>query len=371
MIYLGALKEKYRDLYAKHEVHYVEKNVIKTRRPPIDEFAVKVKIVGNRDACESYKGELEKVMEDLNADMVNEMTIDQLIEENHRISYIRGMPGMGKSVLAKQIVFGWATGTMYTHFNLCLFFECRDFNNYIISETGRDGKKNALFLKFLNEKLFGYNARDGKGMLIVIDGVDELFDIHDKKSVIYQILDMSKLYRKSKIILTGRPHVQAVVDRTDIEMGDCAILEILGLGDKQVEEYIEKFAKCVDEESVAEYFEIINKMKASSHRIRSMMATPQVLNTMCCIAVLTEGTEIRNSTEVNCWTLFLLLKQHIAERESEHSSHFISQIFEEYSRSLILFCKIAYELLKENEIIFARSRFESIFEEIDQGSSAQ
>lgn len=81
--------------------------------------------------------------------------------------------------------------------------------------------------------------KDGKDMLIVIDGVDELFDIKGENFFIFEFLDTRKPYGKSKLILTGRPHVESLLARPRIPIGGYKVVEIMGLGDKDIEEYSE------------------------------------------------------------------------------------------------------------------------------------
>ena len=336
------------------------------KRFKVDEFAVMVKVVGRRIASNSFEGEIARHLKSLNTDTGEDIQMNKLIDKDNRVTYIRGIAGIGKSVFAKQIIHGWACGSLYTEFSLCIMFECRDLN-YFHSTKGKRLESHEIFEKFLKAK-FDYNAADRDGVLFVVDGLDELYDVNEHDSVIYQLLDASGHFRKSKIIITGRPHVQGVVLRSDIEMGNLQVFEILGLSDKHIIEFIDKFTKCQDKEISSKYVEFINSTRKSSNRIRSIMSVPQFLNTLCCVAVLTEGKEIRSTTELYSWTFFLFLKQHIAEKEST-KKHFISTVFSNYSPSLLLLSKISHELLKKNEIIFKKSSFQSIFDDFDKVDS--
>ena len=352
-------------MYNSHEIHFVKDDTIKAKWFGIDEFAVRLKLIRNRKAEKSYKGEVKRYIEDLNRATGGDVEIDKLVDNECRVTYLRGIAGVGKSVLAKQIIFGWATGKMYTEFKLCLYFECRDLNDYFIANVKGNLDKRRMLENFIAGKLFGHDAEDGQRMLIVIDGLDELFDIQQKESIIFLLLDKRKSYRKAQIIITGRPHVESMLDRPRLDMGGYKVVEIMGLADKEIQEYIKKFCKCSGEEYLDENAKFINSTRESSEGVHCIMSIPQFLNTLCCVAVLTKGKKIRNVTELYCWTLFLLLKQHIAEKESD-DQQFISTVFDKYEQWLLLLGEISYELLRKNEIVFRKEKFKRLFDQIER-----
>ena len=191
---LDEVRDEYRRLCEHHEIQYVENDVIKTKDLKIDDFAVKLKMASNsRKVDKSFKGEMDRYLKDLNEITSYDINIDNLIDWKTRVTFIRGIAGIGKSILAKQIVFGWATGTMYQNFEVCLFFECRDLNRYSHDE-GKGCNAKEMLYDFIKMKLCGLNIKTEKNVLIVIDGVDELFDIRDENSLIFQFLDIKQSY---------------------------------------------------------------------------------------------------------------------------------------------------------------------------------
>ena len=366
---LDKLMESYCHWYRNHQIHHVENGVIELKWFPIEEFAVNVKIIGNRKAEKSFKSEMKRHIECLNTVGGSNIGITALISYGKRVTYLCGVAGVGKSVIAKQIALGWATGKIYQGFKLCIMFECRDLNYFRLNE-GADVRKHDLLAHFLKEK-FNLDIADGDGVLFVIDGLDELFDINNDDSIIYQLLNIKNQYMKSHVIITGRPHVQGILEKSDIDMGGCTVLEILGLNDKQIEEYIAKFAMCQDVGIAAKNHQFIESTKSLSARIRSIMSVPQFLNTVCCVAILTEGKEIHNATELYCWVLYLLLKQHFAEKANKQGKHFIGSIFNTYSHSLMFLSEISYKLLLQNEIIFKKSSFQHLYDQMEVVSQTQ
>ena len=309
----------------------------------VDEFAVKLMMSDTMPPMDTFRGETQRYLQYFEGVRGVDIKLYQLIDKNNRVTFVRGIAGMGKSVLVKQLTYSWAKGELFQDIQLCITFECRELN-YFVASKGNHCIKDEIICNFLNEK-FSYDSRNAKGVLFVIDGLDELYDIYNEDSIIGQLLDLTKSkYTESKVIITGRPHIEHMLLKHGKQMGGLRKVEIHGLGDEQIEEYINKFA--LSEEHIAK----INRAKNSSKHNLKILHVPQFLNSFCCIAIFAEGKKIQNETELYCWTIYLLLKQH-AEKEGA-SDKKVTEIFNEFSRDLLVLSKICHELLSKNTIIF-------------------
>ena len=307
----------------------------------VSDFAVKLKI----SRCSAPKGhfrdEAERYLDNLKDAAGDATDISNLIDDKHRVTFIRGIAGMGKSVLAKQLTYGWANGDMYQNFNMCVMFECRDLN-YFKDHEGAKLEKHEILGEFIKSKV-DYDLGNGEGVLFIVDGLDELYDITEKDSIIGQLLSR-KIYPMSKVILTGRPHIEFKLNGYR-NVGGLKTVEIQGLTNEQINIYIEKFSE-------REHHSVdINKAKGASNV--PIIHVPQFLNTLCCIAILLEGQAISNSTELYCWTVYLLLKQH-ADKDGSNRK-MASEIFREFSQLLSTLSKVCHNLLTKNKIIFERT----------------
>ena len=358
------MKKRYLSLCQNHEVNYVSRNVIESKMMPITDFSVMLRLVGSGTAKETFVGEKDRHVQDLDGTTNHSIDIRHLIGESTRITFLRGIAGIGKSVLAKQIVYGWASGTMYHNFRKCVYFECRQLNDYK-KEIERDIGKKQLIGSFLKEILCGGEFQDGDDMLIIIDGLDELFDFKDKHSVIFQFLEKSNFCEKSQIILTGRPHAEEVLRTPRKDFGGYRVIEVKGLTKVNKRSYIEWFVSCGESEHADSYREFINQTINESDSLQLLTSVPQFLNTICCVSVLTEGRKLQNETELYSWTLYLLLKQHILEREKTTQDNDVaSAVFKKYKRSIDLLCEISFDLYSQNKVIFKRDDYKPLFDSI-------
>ena len=381
--YLDSLRSRYIHLCKQHEIQYVLEDTIRMKHFPINEFVVNLKIVSSSCSSSSRssssgktdRGEMGMHSADVSKNTSSDINIGNLIEGNTRVSFIRGVAGMGKSVVAKMIVLGWAKRTIYTNFKVCLFFRCRDLNDYM--RKRREDPENVERLpyvkmldKFVKDKLGDLDAKDRESMLIVIDGVDELFDIKDKNSIIYEFLDTSKSYRKSKLILTGRPHVMNVLYKTTCDFGSFNVVEITGIPD--IAEYVKKFVNHFGKGDSIEYREKINQTINASLKNHPILHVPQFLNAVCCVFILNDGRErreISNVAEVYSWVLYLLLKQHVLERYETSGETVFSTVFKECRQSILFLSVISFNLSSKSKSTFVEVDYKQIFDKYTSRAS--
>ena len=307
----------------------------------ISDFAVNLKIGCCSASKSDFRDEAKRHLDNLKAAAGDAIDISNLIDEKCRVTFIRGIAGMGKSVLAKQLTYGWANGDIYQNFRMCVMFECRDLN-YFKDHEGAELKKHEILGEFIKSKV-NYDLGNGEGVLVIVDGLDELYDITEKDSIIFDLLNIKGEYGMAKVIITGRPHVEDKLIGYN-NMGGLFKVEINGLSEDQIDEYVDKFSSREDHKVD------INKARTSSRGYLPIMNVPQFLNTLCCVAILMKGQAVFNNTDLYCWTVFLLLKQHADIHGS--SRKMASEIFRQFSQTLSTLSEVCHNLLTKNKLIF-------------------
>ena len=349
---VGELKKKYQGAFKKHQIHMVdEKNCIVPREINIGLFAVNVRLSGYLPPMESYSNEARQHFENLNRIPIANIELSDLIHKDKRVTFIRGIAGMGKTVLAKRVAYGWASNDLYWNFDGCLMIECREINYFLATEGKKQRvERHELFEEFVKKK-FRYDFGDGEGILFVIDGLDELSDIDEHESMITGLL-LQRTFCHSIVILLGRPHIESKLDKI-LEIGGLHKLEIQGLGNQEVKEYVKKFnsLQCSEVD--------LAKAKDSSKRFFPIMHIPHFLNTFCCIAAMLKEENICNAAELYSWTVYLLLKQHAAKEQPQ--LELVCEIFDYYSTELLNLGKVCYNLLNENKIILLKKDIASLY----------
>ena len=116
---------------------------------------------------------------------------------------IEGAPGVGKSTLCWQLCKLWSEGKLQHEWDLVVLVELRD-------ETTRKATSVYDLLYHPNEKIRNSLAqeiqeREGKGLMVIFDGCDELpDDQRSELSLVQQILTNRILYRAT-IVVTSCP----------------------------------------------------------------------------------------------------------------------------------------------------------------------
>ena len=305
---------------------------------------MKLKISESRPAAATFRDETRRYFENLEGKTGRDIELNELLNDHDkRIVLVTGIAAIGKSVLMKQLALSWANNEMYTQFNLCIIMECREINSFVAKE-GSHLKKHELFSEFLRTK-FEYDLGRGVSTLILLDGLDELRELGAKDSMIWELLDVRNTkYAMAKIILTGRPHVEGKLDRNDKDTGGIIRFEIQGLSDKQRGDYVKKIASC--EKDIANIHRTID----SSQQCSQVTSIPGFLNTLSCVAILSDGETLKSVAELYVWVLYFLLKEH-CEKDGPSRKQ-CSAIFKEYSSELGILSEICHQLLSENKIIF-------------------
>ena len=347
------MKAKYKIEHQKHEIYKVNSNGrIVLEAVDVEDFAVKLRMSDPMPAMETFRSEADRYFEQLEGRRGFDVEMSDLIDNQNRVTFISGIAGLGKSVLVKQMTYNWANGDLFNEFKVCITFECRELN-YFASNEGSGLETHQMIIEFLKYK-FGFYVKDSRKTLFIVDGFDELYDSIENDSIIGQLLDRKNSeFIKSKMIITGRPHIESKLLKYGKNMRGLRRVEIIGLSNEQIDEYIHKFAS--SEEEVAK----IKKVQDSSKSSLKLYNVPQFLNSICCVALLSDEIEIKNAAELYCWSCYLMLRQHAdkdraRDEESEDGARDEEspEIFNEYSEVLLVLSKICHELLNKNSIIF-------------------
>ena len=146
---------------------------------------------------------------------------------------IEGVPGIGKTVLSKEIVFQWANGELLPNITLMFLIYLRDTESHKI--TSLESFVNYVSYAQVAKHVLKYiTDNEGKNIMIVFDGYDELSEKLRKNSFLYKMMTQ-KLTEIPfcNVVITSRPNVSAHLhDKIDLRV------EILGFTNEDRKTYI-------------------------------------------------------------------------------------------------------------------------------------
>ena len=160
---------------------------------------------------------------------------------------IEGGPGMGKSTLCWQLCRLWREGKL--QWDLMVIVELRD-------ESTRRASNLYDLLYHPDEENRRAIARDiekreGEGLLIFLDGYDQLSDEQQNELSVIQKILRNRLLRKATVVVTSRPHATANLP-PQFKQGLDQHIEITGFNETDIQTYIT--LSCGDNQHLLETF---------------------------------------------------------------------------------------------------------------------
>ena len=158
--------------------------------------------------------------------------------ENKRLVLIEGPPGIGKSVLLKEISYRWANKQILQTYKLVLLFCLRDpmvqqakSIDDLLQLYCKGDKRASEIVSASSDQLFD---NGGKDLTILLDGFDELPEYLQKNSLIADIIKRQVL-PQCGLVLSSRPHASEIFHNKAT-----FIVEILGFTEEDRRHCIEQ-----------------------------------------------------------------------------------------------------------------------------------
>ena len=154
--------------------------------------------------------------------------------ERPGIILIEGVPGIGKTVLSKEILYQWAQGNLLPEMKFAFLIYLRDTKSHKINSLESFvnyfscyPERTKLILKYIIES-------QGRNMTIVFDGYDEVSEEIRNHSFLYEIMTRDNhIIPHCNVVITSRPNASMNLhNKVDLRV------EILGFTDEDKKAYI-------------------------------------------------------------------------------------------------------------------------------------
>ena len=155
---------------------------------------------------------------------------------------IEGAPGIGKTILLKEIAYRWANGIILDNARMVFLIYLRDSRFQSVTTIS----KVIQYFDCLEEKEIPAVVKQlkqshGEGVVFLIDGLDE-YPSTLQNTFLTGLTDR-KILSKCLFVITSRPFASVSL-HNKVERR----VEILGFGDEERDEYISKFLESSPEE---------------------------------------------------------------------------------------------------------------------------
>ena len=254
---------------------------------------------------------------------------------------IEGAPGIGKTVLSKEIAYQWAKNKLMTSKRLILLVFLRECHHNSLKSV-----ENLVEHVFATSKvttcLTDYLLQtEGEDTVIIFDGFDELPEESRKKSIIIDIIHR-RILTKSCLVITSRPtassSLHGSVDRR---------VEIIGFTEEDRLEYIQTALQNHDEQ-----IKDLQHYLQSNPTINALCYIP--LNMTILLCLVEDGIDRLPKTQTEMYKRFIetTIIRFIKKYVNRDTIINITELPHPYDKLLTELANLAYEALKTDKIVF-------------------
>ena len=276
------------------------------------------------------------------SDIFVPFTVNDGLTINPCIILIEGAPGIGKTVLAKEIAFQWAKHKLLNDKKIVLLIFLREcnFNNIksvenLVEHVVGSSKITASLTEY-------FIQTEGKDLAIVFDGYDEISEEDRKNSIIAHII-YRRIFGKCCLVITSRPTASSSLHGTV----DCRV-EIIGFTEEDRLDYIQTALKGKDK------VRALTLYLQSNPTINALCYIPLNMTILLCLAE--DGIDRLPKTQTDMYKKFIEMTiiRYIQKVETQ-VSHVITNIVElphSHDKVFEELTRLAYKALKIDKIIF-------------------
>ena len=264
---------------------------------------------------------------------------------------IEGAPGIGKTVLAKEIAYQWAKNELLTSKKLLFLVFLREcFQKPMMSIEGliqfvfKSSEMTSCLTKHLTQT-------QGKDTVIIFDGFDELSEENKKESIIVDIINR-RILTKCCLVVTSRPTASSILHETVDRR-----VEIVGFTEEDRLDYIqtalESYNKQVNGEQVnKERVKALQHYLQSNPTINALCYIP--LNMTILLCLVEDGIDKLPKTQTEMYKNFIemTIVRFIKKYDDSNIIINIAELLDPYKTLFVELAKFAYKALKTDKIVF-------------------
>ena len=283
------------------------------------------------------------------------VTVDELLRDGYgKVILIEGDPGAGKTTFAFQICKDWAEDKLLME-DIVFWIPLRHYKS--ITTT------NELFDKLGHPEMTEYaQQQDGKGLVLILDGWDELPNDLQTASLFRDIIfGTNRMFTQSTIIVTSRPSCSGEIAEAVEET--ISYYQILGFDQEKAVTYIKAYFHN-DSSSAKLLLAFLN----TNYYLYQHFYIPISVAIMCFVYHSSGKQTPRSVSRVYEHFVVLCLRSNVPNMCLQDLAKFktIHNIPETVRPAFDQLCKIAFDMLKDKKLVLNEEEVEVMVDEMDR-----
>ena len=282
--------------------------------------------------------------------------IIDIFRSSHKRILIEGVPGIGKTVLVREIAYCWASGEILIDKKLFLLFirdpdlhhveSIKDLVHYLNNDYVSDSEAEVAVDELRKSK--------GSGIIFVIDGYDECPCDSKLKGFVDKLIE-KKFLPMCMVVITSRPTASLLLRHLVDQR-----IEILGLAKKEQEQYILESLKG-SPEMITELQEYLKQQPI----INSLLYIP--LHLAILLFLFKESSLPETLTEMNEYFIVHTIYRHLTKQRqlSFMKIGTIADLPEPELTTVYQLSKLAYKGLHNSQLVFTYDEIKEVCPKVD------
>lgn len=271
---------------------------------------------------------------------------------------IEGAPGIGKTVLSKEIAYQWATEQLFMHKLLVFLLYLRDPTVqklpslfHLVDYFCKDMETSKALTQHLYET-------QGVDLVLVLDGYDEINEDIRKDSLIADIIG-HKILQKSYLIITSRPAAA-----TQLHGNVTCRVEVLGFANSDRQDFIKESLKD-SPEKIQQLQDYLDKNLV----ISTLCYIPLIMTILLCLFQNSETEELPN-TQTELYEKFIIhtIVHYFKKGGSNVSICSLLDLKNPHKKVIKRLAKLSFKLLSNSMIVFTVDDVNLLCPKLDIGS---
>ncbi len=271
---------------------------------------------------------------------------------------VEGNAGIGKTTLCTMLAEGWAEGKILTQFDCVLLLPLRE--NRVSSATSL-----AELFKLLHSSerirtsvIEELEEKEGKGVLIIADGWDELSEDNRSEGSFLYDLFFGDILPFASVLLTSRPSASAPLH--DLPSVD-RLVEVVGFNEENIKQYI----KSEFEQFPQKAFSLIEQLE-NNPVIQSVCSVPLNCAIVCNLWHTLDQELPRTLTELYTQIVLSIILRNIKKKfpDCPIGLNRFDEIPNDLQDTFWLICEFAYECLLLDQLVLSEAELSSRLPEV-------